>query len=130
MLKASPIPVEVLKGEKLNFEEIQEIVIKNGFGVTPFVHNGIDCGMSNGINYALLAKSIQMSEVESALNRFLAGDWGTFYDIPGDIVYPGREYGEYPSSYGSKTTNGAIMVHREPHPLAPWDVVVYFQFER
>ena len=124
------IAPDELKDRKLTYKELQDLVIKNGFGVLPFEYKGVACGVSHGIDYALVSKSIKVEQVTDALDRFLAGDWGTFYDIPGDIVFPGREYGEYPSSYGSKTTNGAIMVHREPHPLAPWAVVVYFQFER
>ena len=124
------IAPDELKDRKLTYEELQDLVIKNGFGVLPFTHRGIVCGLSHGIDYALVSKSIQVEQVIDALDRFRACDWGDFYDVPGDVVYPGREYGQYPSTYGSKTTDGAIMVHRESSPLVPWDVVVYFQFER
>lgn len=126
---ALPIAAELLTGEKLSLDTIKDMVIKHGFGVTPFEFEGVLCGMSHGINYALLSKSIQVEEIESALRRFMARDYNTFYDWS-ETPQVGYEYGEYPSSLGSKSTTGAIMVHTELSPKVPWNVVVYFQFER
>ena len=120
---------EILSGKKLDFEEVREIVIKHGFGVTSFTHKGVNCGMSRGINYALLSKGIQVAEVEDAIDRFLDGDFGDFYEHD-ETPTPGREYGCYPSSYGSDPNAGAIMIHRKPSNMAPWELAVYFQFER
>ena len=126
---ALPISKELLEGKILGFKEVREIVIKHGFGLTPFTHKGIPCGMSHGINYALLSKGIPVAEVEAAIDRFLVGDFGSFYEHD-EAPTPGQEYGCYPSAYGSDPDVGAIMVHREPSNMVPWDLVVYFQFER
>lgn len=120
---------EILEGKKLSFNEIEDMVVKNGFGLEPFTHKGVACAMSHGIHYALLSKGLPIAEVEAALDRFLAGDFGSFY-AHDEAPTPGREYGCYPSAYGSDPDAGAIMVHREPSNMVPWDLVVYFQFER
>lgn len=126
---ALPIPSEILSRKKLSFDEIKDLVQKCGFGTTLFLHKGITYGTSHGIQYALISKSIPRTEIETAIDRFLSGDWGSFYE-PGEHVCPGHEYGQYPSALGSETHNGSIMIHREPNPVFPWNVVVYFQFER
>ena len=126
---ALPITPELIEGKELSFKEIQEMVIKYGFGLTPFDIHKIHCAMSHGINYALLTHSISVSELESAIARFMNGDWGTFYDFDEEPI-KGKEYGCYPSSFGDNMQNGAIMVHREQNPMIPWELVAYFQFER
>lgn len=126
---ALPIPAELLTGKQLGFEDIKQLVIKHGFGVVPATHNGLKCGISHGIDYALLTKGITVEEVAQAFDRFLSGDFGTFYE-EGETPRLGHEYGEYPSSFGNTTGTGAIMVHREVCPQVPWSVVAYFQFER
>lgn len=131
---ALPVNAELLRGKKLSFEEIKELVIKNGFGAESFAHEGNFCLLSRGVHYALLCNAIALSEVETALQRFLNGDWGMFYEHPEDSIFPGFgfEYGQYESSYGSEPGNGAIMIHREPFAGVVGNscIVVYFQFER
>lgn len=127
---ALPMASELFSKKKLKFEKIEEMVKRNGFGTTLFLHKGILYGTSHGIQYAIISKSIPRSEVEDALDRFLSGDWGSYYDNSFDTVCQGHEFGQYPSSFGSEPDTGAIMIHREPNPVFHWDIVVYFQFER
>ena len=119
-----PIPIELLRHDKLDFGQIKGLVIKHGFGLTTFEHKDTPCAMSHGVNYALLSHGIQLEELTAALDRFMAGDWGNFYDVDEEPSI-GQEYGQYPSSFGSETDTGAIMIHREND-----QVKAYFQFER
>lgn len=126
---ALPITTEILEGKKLDLQTIEKMVVKNGFGVTTFTHKGVLSAISHGINYALLSKSFEIADVERALDRFLSGDFGTFYCEDEEPVV-GCEYGCYASKFGDTPSSGAIMVHRENSPRASWEVVAYFQFER
>ena len=116
---------ELLEGKTLTFEDVYRIVVKgNRFGRESAEHRGIPVYFSHGINYAVLGKGIAVEELNEAYDRFLAGDFGNFYES-GEYPTPGNEYGMYPSSYGTTTAAGAIMVHRERG-----EIIAYFQFER
>ena len=116
---------ELFEDKVLTFDDIYRIVAKgNRFGRESAEHRGITVYFSHGINYAVLGKGIQIKEVMTAFDRFLENDFGEFYE-QGECPTRGSEYGMYPSSYGTTTATGAIMVHRERG-----EIIAYFQFER
>lgn len=126
---ATKITPEMLNGEKLTYELVEEYVVHNGFGTSFYAHTDTDkkeeIYLSKGIELAYLTESISMKEVVSAIDRFCKqNDFGTFYDWD-EKPTPEKEYGEYPSSFGDTANTGAIMIHRENG-----HIIVYFQFER
>lgn len=117
--------IELLEGKTLTFDDVYQIVVKgNRFGRESALRNDVRVYFSHGINYAVLGKGITIEELNEAYDRFLAGDFGAFYES-GEYPTPGNEYGMYASSYGNTPGTGAIMVHRERG-----EIVAYFQFER
>lgn len=67
---------------------------------------------------------MEASDIQSALTKFISGDYGSFYGS-GENATAGNEYGEYKSKYGDSADTGAIMLHREAGTIK-----IYFQFER
>lgn len=122
------IPPELTAGEKLSYREIERLVVKYGFGTNPYNNGTYQYDVSHGVKYALTNEAITQEEVDNALERFFHGDFGNMYDSD-ETPITGREYGCYPSSYGTEPWEGAIMVHR--HLWCGFTrVTVYFQFER
>lgn len=122
---ALEIVQELFEKEKLSFEDIVHI-IESGerFGIDMMSHAGLPVGVSEGVQYAILGNGITINDVKNALDRFLENDFGDFYERDENPII-GCEYGLYPSTYGKKMKDGALVVHRENETL-----VVYFQFER
>lgn len=97
---------------RISFEAIRDYVIINGFG-TKYIFLGRNLVSPNlcsaGIRYAVQQMPDFAKEVSEAYERFLKGDWGTFYASYERAVY-GNEWGSYPSRL---FPTEEIIIHRE-----------------
>lgn len=105
----------------MNYEDIEKHVHEVGFKrhyncALPDAAYGTD-DISEGILFASQDPEF-VKQTSEATKRFYNGDWGTFL-CPGEVNFPGAEYGEYPSKFGY------IYIHRENSRT-----VMYFMFER
>jgi hypothetical protein len=99
----------------MTLSEIEKYIVSNNkWGVTM---SG-SVGYSNGISLAIDNNEGFYSEVQDAISKFYAGDYGTFYEY-GETPILDHEYGWYDTSIGT------VCIHNECYYI-----VVYFQFER
>lgn len=105
----------------MTFDDIYNFVTPNNFGVSAYQGNII---ISNGIKYALENKAITPEQINDAIKRFEAGDFGDAYTI-GEKPQSGHEYGEYKTDLTPGSEKGYLWLHREYA-----NIIIYFHFER